>query len=528
MQDVEVNFQGSGGRLGWASKNNTPRKLVKKSVLHNDCKSTVCVPESDQHNLGVRGKTRESTMEGSSGSTRRNSLFSLSRMKKQPGQTSSSETKSPRKLSKALQHATSKGEVLDKDTGERKDLTDMLHAFSYTDVTDHDEEPAKLTLVDYDPYRPDGAELLLRMPIDIWTLINEYLSALDIAYLASTCKSTHYLLIRRLRKVFNDPANRHDLQMFLLSMDQKLPNHLFCFPCTKWHLRTHPGHETLKPSQVLNPLFTCPNTTNNSNPPPRLRITEGRTLPLTFLQLAIRHWKHGPTYGVPVHTIARRWKDPYSAWTHETKYHIHPATGHILMRVKSQVFVSAGMTPAAKRLLLFSRSDYVPYFSVCAHWRNGVLTSIPKCALDHIPVPRVNALTQLRTQKMAGPVSLCATCRPIRRCPFCATEYLFELKLVEDKSERGGGPERFKQALLVTRWSDLGGAKCPQEREWAAVTATGNGAMDGYDSFREIGRRAVSGVFESAFSDAVPGQRILSMTPEGEGDGKKGDEDGWY
>lgn len=49
------------------------------------------------------------------------------------------------------------------------------------------------------------------------------------------------------------------------------------------------------------------------------------------------------------------------------------------MRVKSQAFVAGGMTPAGKRMLLFSREDYSPYFSVCAHWQKGLLTTICKC-----------------------------------------------------------------------------------------------------------------------------------------------------
>jgi hypothetical protein len=176
-----------------------------------------------------------------------------------------------------------------------------------------------------------------------------------------------------------------------------------------------------------------------------------------------------------------------------------------------------GMTAAAKRMLLFSRGDYTPYFSVCSHWKNGLLTSIPKCALDHIPfVPdsEVYVMTQLKEKvvgkKSIGHVNLCSRCRPMRRCPECPTEYLFELKLVEDKTVRNHSAERFKQALVVSRWSDLGPGRCPEDKEWAAIA----GENDEYDSFVEIGRRAISGIFESAFTDTIPGQRILSMNPK--------------
>jgi hypothetical protein len=189
--------------------------------------------------------------------------------------------------------------------------------------------------------------------------------------------------------------------------------------------------------------------------------------------------------------------------------------------------VEGGMTSAGKRMLLYSRGDYTPYFSVCSHWKNGILMSVPKCAADHIPfVAQPDAYAQLKDKmggkRAAGFVTLCSHCRPMRRCPECPTEYLFELKLVEDKTVKTQSPERFKQALIVTRWSDLGPARSPDDNEWAAIA----GANDNYDSFMEIGRRAVSGVFESAFTDAVPGQRIMSMNPKK----VKADEAGgdWY
>ena len=99
---------------------------------------------------------------------------------------------------------------------------------------------------------------------------------------------------------------------------------------------------------------------------------------------------------------------------------------------------------------------------------------------------------------------------------------------------RGGGVERFKLALEVSRWSDLGVGESPEDREWAAVTGgkveRGNeevGEEHGtYDSFKEIGGRGISGVFEGAFSETVPGQRVESMRP-GKGGGDV-DDDGWY
>jgi hypothetical protein len=506
MAEVATKPKGLRARLGLAFKNDSSRKLVRKAPVRD----------------GGEGISAVEQFERTNWSTHTDGDVSVSVLP--------NEHKARRKLSKAPQNGP-KSEAIDKDTGERKDLTDMLHAFSYTDTSEHVEKPASAAAFEYDISRPDGSILLSRLPVDIWALVADFLSPLDIAHLTMTSKTTYHLLIRILNPLLRDPLNRTHHQKFLLAMTSKLPNHLFCFPCAKWHVRTHPGRESLRPSSVLNPVFNCPNSTNNVLRPSRLRLTEGRTLPFTFVQLAKRHWAYGPTYGIPIQSLARRWRDLDSPWRHETKYHIQN-NGHTLVRIKSSVFVAAGMTPAAKRLLLFSRGDYTPYFSVCAHWRTGILTSIPKCALDHIPVPQVNALAQLRAQKVPGPVTLCSTCRPMRRCPDCPTEYLVEIKLVEDRNVRGGGVERFKLALEVTRWSDLGAGECPEDREWAAVAGGkieggyGGGEEGWYDSFKEIGGRGVSGVFESAFSETVPGQRVESMRPRDES-GRTGENE-WY
>ncbi|KAH7386133.1 hypothetical protein BKA66DRAFT_415303 [Pyrenochaeta sp. MPI-SDFR-AT-0127] len=407
----------------------------------------------------------------------------------------------PVKLSKAHRAPTRADDVLDKDTGERKDLTDMMHAFTFNEVLDVIDEKIDRTSLEYDSTKPDGAAILGSASPEVWLRVADFLPPLDVANLSATCRT----MSTRLGKL-----------EFLLAMDHKLPRHLFCFPCAQWHSRIQPGLETLKPHNILNPLFECPNRTNVHLPPPRIRITDGRMLPFAFVQLVRRHWAFGSDFGVPLQSLARRWKDPNSNWTHESTYHI-VNNGHVLVRIKSQHYVEGGLTDAAKRLLLFSRGDYTPYFSVCSHWKDGVLTSIPKCALNHIPFVATSdtyAITQLRNKSLgkqgASLVHLCDRCRPMRRCPNCPTEYLFELKFLEDKTVRGHAPDRFKQALLVTRWSDLGPARSPEDAEWSAIA----GENDKYDSFLKIGRRAVSGVFESAFTDTIPGQRILSMNPK--------------
>lgn len=152
-----------------------------------------------------------------------------------------------------------------------------------------------------------------------------------------------------------------------------------------------------------------------------------------------------------------------------------------------------------------------------------------KCALGHIPLPRfeggaaglglkVGDKINNKPLNVAAPVRLCELCRPMRRCPECPTEYLVELKLIESKIDR-----QFKQAIVVTRWSDLGDGLRPFEGEWAAC----NGNPVEFDSFAAIKKRTLSSLFESQFTvDHIPGQRLLSVNPKLM---KRGEHDnGWY
>lgn len=118
-------------------------------------------------------------------------------------------------------------------------------------------------------------------------------------------------------------------------------------------------------------------------------------------------------------------------------------------------------------------------------------------------------------------VALCGVCQPMRRCPECPTEYLVELKLVEDIRDP---IYRFKQAIVITRWTDLGDGSTPENLEWAAI----NGKAE-YSSVIEIGRRALSGIFEAQTSldnMNLPGQRIISLNPKMERTDE--DNEAWY
>lgn len=412
---------------------------------------------------------------------------------------------------------------VDKQLGERSDYTSMLHSLGILDLDADTQDEYEVD------NRPPGEPQIASFSSDLWLEIADYLNPTDAASLAFASITLYRRLGPRPWRALKLQENRQYRIDFLSYLDRQFPHHILCFPCAQYHIRTQRGRENLQPADVINPLFDCPNRYNNLLPQPRHRITHGRTLPFSFVQLAVRAHRFSPSYGISLDSLNRRWRR--NGWTHSTRYHIHK--GRLLMRVVSTRVAEPGLQPVSKRLLLYSQSDYWPYFSVCAHWRDGELMEACKCALDHIPKPRDTAGFQGIEHKvkdgLAGRIYdpnsiavLCGKCRPMRRCPVCPTEYLIEIKLTEDRS----GPRglNFRQAIVVTRWSDLGDGSSPtRSREWAAC----NGLCDDYDSFKEIDRRAISSIFESAFTaDTLPGQRVISMNPNGTKLGEKGNN--WY
>lgn len=415
-----------------------------------------------------------------------------------------------------------KDQNIDTQLGERGDHTVLLHGITHRGSFDSSRDVSGEDLLDE---RPSGDEFIARVPGDVWDMIIDYLSPVDAANLAFTSKTC-------LRTIGYKPWSRLDRQEnyryrieFLLPMDRHLPYHLFCFPCACYHFRIQPGNERLKKPDIPNPIFDCPNARNPLLKPPKARLTAGRELPFTFLQLALRAHRYLPEYGISVDSMSRRWKEDGHGWMHSSRYLIH--NGHLLVRVTSSQYTRANLQLSEKRMLLFSREDYTPYFSACAHWRHGELLDLCKCALDHIPAPRDTSGPQGLANKVKDRldgraydpnslVSLCGNCQPMRRCPQCPSEYLIEIRLLEDKAEKC-----FKRAIVVTRWTDLGDET--MSREWKACA----GQIEDYDSFAEIGKRAVSGVFESAFTkEQIPGQRMLSLNPTGKVTDE--DKDAWY
>jgi hypothetical protein len=410
----------------------------------------------------------------------------------------------------------------DKQTGEIIDHTDLLHS-----------------LVDQDPLNPlsgqarflvaqtssqSGERLVSTLSPDIWRRVLGYITPADAASLAFSCKAFRDLLGPEAWNAVNHSDNQEDKIDFLVRMDRHHPRHLFCFTCATYHVRIQHGQESLKPTNIRNPLYNCPNSSIPNKRIPRTRLTFGRTLPFTFVQLALRAHHYSPDHGVKTESLNRRYQDRDGTWSHQTRYAI--VNGHLLLRVVSTCFAPPGLPPAGERHLLYSREDFVPYFSVCAHWRDGELMPSVKCALRHIPKPiegsglrRVGDEVKYRLHRPNPIITLCSDCRPMRRCPECPTEYLIELKMAEDRSDP---VNIFKQALVVTRWSDLGDGSSPWSPEWAAC----NGEAE-FDSFKAIGRRAISGVFEAHFNgDLIPGQRIISLNPNNEKRGEAGHN--WY
>jgi hypothetical protein len=426
------------------------------------------------------------------------------------------------------------------------DHTEMMHGLAHHDSFESLLEGRKAqllnVLVDHSSLTGEARELyeslrsakhedrVASLPDEVWKIIASFLTPVDAANLACSNKT----LLRKLDPTpfaeLKRPANRAQRILFLQKYDRRLPDQLFCFPCARYHRRLNPGAEVLKADFINNPIFKCPNVKKSVLP--RMRLTFDRELPYAFLQLALRARKFSPAHGLAADQLSRRWKCKTSGWTHRTRYMVHD--DRLLLRVVSQVNAppAAISTETSHRQLLYDREEYVPYFSVCAHWRDGDLMKICKCALSHVPSPPDPVHKQLQrgfhvSRAAARPnfiVRGCDECRPARRCPECATEYLVNVNMIEDTSDP---VQPFKHALVVTRWSDLGDGSGPTASlEWAATNGLkadgAEGGCGGFRSFDNVGRRAVGGIFESVISGTVPGERLVSLNPKNKKLGEEG------
>jgi len=447
-------------------------------------------------------------------------------------------------------------------------------------------------------------QLVAQLPSEIWRTIATHLNPYDAGNLAASNKVLR-LKLGAFHTHLSFPLHKHRRIAQLLEFDYHYPNHLFCFNCTKFHPRVKIGLERLPLTNLID-VYNCPNATNL--PAPRLRLADKRILPFAMVQLMMRHKLHGDAYGVPPEALGRRWVDRETGWTHNVRFVIVPypfadasdpldmASGstafseisnyddlpnyasdstpynpsssrrpdptlnnpnqkyHVLMRCTSTHFATAALTQSEERLFLYSRNDYAPYFSACAHW-NGPLMPLAKCALRHVPAAPDSVVSQLHrgprvSISKANPNQMprqCDECRPIRRCSACPTEYMFRVKFVEDKQDV---EKPFKHAMSVTRWSDLGDASSPWvsessstsiaspsnvsprwdygSKEWAAIVgedgtgvggkmnkdgswSTGRSKGGSYDSFGNVGRLTLCSRFEMAVGNEPPGERCLPL-----------------
>lgn len=411
----------------------------------------------------------------------------------------------------------------DKQTGEIIDHTEMLHSLGLVDSKK--ERPALYRVRTQEGTEP-GSEIVGRLSEQTWEAVRVKLSLADLAALSLSCKAFHERLGDKPWKTLEEEGNENEKVDFLQRLDKMLPDHLLCFDCKVYHKRLAPGDEKLQPVNVQNPVYDCPEVGNPNKINPRIRLTFDRILPLTFLQLAMRAQRFGPVYGITTDSISRKFKDKVddSTWSHQTKFVV--VKGHLLMRVMSSCHAIPGLPPAGERHLIYSRQNFIPFFSVCPHWQDGVLLPNVKCALRHIPKPpegsginRVAQEVKLHYNPHNPIISLCSECRPMRRCPECPSEYLIEIRMTEDRSDPS---KLFKQTLVVTRYSDLGDGTSPYTPEWQAL----NG-KPGYESFKELGKRAVAGQFEAECNgDVIPAQNMLSMNPDKMKLGERGHD--WY
>lgn len=265
-----------------------------------------------------------------------------------------------------------------------QDNGEMMHSLARTGSFDslHDEKA-------HDPYSTDRRrkrrgylvsrvheQRVANLPDELWKRIAKFLSPVDACNLALSTKTLYQKLGQLPFEELNRPENKNHKITFLHNFDERFPKHLLCFVCAKYHLRLAPGKEALKMDYVSNPLFACPKVKESVLP--RMRITHGRELPYAFVQLVIRAANHSPEYGIDPEILARKWKCKDSGWLHTTRYLVHD--GRLLMRVVSQRFAppASSLSATGERHILYDRQEYVPFFSVCAHWKDGELMKICK------------------------------------------------------------------------------------------------------------------------------------------------------
>ncbi|KAF1986302.1 hypothetical protein K402DRAFT_446535 [Aulographum hederae CBS 113979] len=400
-------------------------------------------------------------------------------------------------------------------------LEELNEALGRADIHRKDGEPEVLLDAEGNPIPQEVIDASMRridsLSPELWKYASTFMSPHDAASLVMANKIFLNKLGKEPLETLNEPDNFQHKTLLLSHYDYLYPLHLLCPQCAIFHRRTRRGDEKWKAEYTLNPLFNCPKTRDTVLP--RTRVVHGRYLPFHFAQLVLRARKFGDPYGIPIDRLSRRINCADSKWNHTLRFHIFK--GHLLMRSVSSCIADPNLTATAERMLLYDRMHFTPYFSVCAHWRDGDLMKLTKCALSHIPRPPQSVRAQLKQGPKVSLAAMnpnfivrgCEQCRPMHRCPECPSEYLIEVRMVEDKSP--DAHFRFRHAIVVTRWADLGDGKSPYREEWAACN----------DELPE-GERTVCGIFEAGVGNEVPGSRVLNLNPKGQKKGEEGHN--WY
>ncbi|KAI9724270.1 MAG: hypothetical protein M1828_003694 [Chrysothrix sp. TS-e1954] len=348
----------------------------------------------------------------------------------------------------------------------------------------HDEQEAEHP-VDI----PELVTLMTTLPTELLLNIARYLDPFAAAHFCFSNRELSRRLGPECYPALDDPENRDAKLRFLSLMDISMPDHLLCPQCTTFHFRQHHSRALKADAIAHRPVVQCPRSLHA----PTARITADRKLRFLLAHSVMRSHRLGPKFGLPVQSLRHAWTTDISAWTCAYKWS-HKLRAiidqdHLIIRVTSRATVQSNLTLCQKRLLLYSREDYSAMYSTCPHWTHGAtLASICRCALCHIP-----------PGPGARPPSQCAECRPLRRCTECATEYLVEVKLREDKSH----PDQFRHAIVVTRWTDLGDVKDQNSEEWYAASEAdpnwGEGRYSPFDSTDRVkGKDTLRKRFEMA------------------------------
>ena len=329
-----------------------------------------------------------------------------------------------------------------------------------------------LNTVDDRPFTPS---ILSTLPREVWLYISGYLEPQDAASLAFVNRETADRLGPFFWSPLKLPSNHAARAVFLEPMESKLPDHVLCKLCAIYHARHDPSkrrdREVLRSLHDYNEKPLLATHCNSKAALPSTRITVDCVLPFHLAKLAMST-EHPPAPRRMLAAGLNRtwtpdnsvWADIASSWTvdptwkHRARFAISkPAQpnqpSQLLMKVTSTYYPRPNLTASEQRLILSCRKDYTANYTTCAHEAKGyILFKACKCALGHIPSGRD-----------AGLASQCSWCRPVYKCVLCPSEYLIQIKLVNQ------GP-RFCHALVVTRWTNLGECRSFEDPEWAACS----------------------------------------------------------